>query len=88
MEGKKIVKVSASTLNQWAMDFEGNVKRIIQSIQLCYDKGAKLRVGCELEICGYSCEDHFLEFDTLNDCWMSLVEIVRKSPNDIICDVG
>ena len=30
-----------------------------------YFRGCTYRVGPELEICGYSCEDHFLENDTV-----------------------
>jgi len=39
-----------STLNQWAMDFEGNAERIIESIRLAKAKGARFRTGPELEI--------------------------------------
>ena len=30
------------------------------------------QVGPELEICGYGCEDHFFELDTVNHCWEAL----------------
>jgi len=39
-----------SSLNQWALDFEGNADRIIESIRIAKERGAKLRVGPELEI--------------------------------------
>ena len=58
------IKIATCNLNQWAMDFDGNLKRIKESIQEAKDKGAILRVGPELEITGYGCEDHFLEPDT------------------------
>jgi NAD+ synthase (glutamine-hydrolysing) len=38
------------SLNQWALDFEGNLARILESIKVAKEKGAKLRVGPELEI--------------------------------------
>ena len=44
---------SACSLNQWALDWEGNTKRIIESVKLAKKAGAKLRVGGELEITGY-----------------------------------
>lgn len=56
------------------MDFDLNKKNIIQSIKIAKEKliyflnlirGCTYRVGPELEICGYSCEDHFLENDTV-----------------------
>ncbi|KAL9615491.1 MAG: hypothetical protein Q9167_000004, partial [Letrouitia subvulpina] len=51
-------------LNQWALDWEGNTNRIIESIKVAKKAGAKLRVGGELEITGYDCLDHFLENET------------------------
>jgi NAD+ synthase (glutamine-hydrolysing) len=58
------IKIATCNLNQWAMDFDGNLKRIKESIRMAKDRGALLRVGPELEITGYGCEDHFLEPDT------------------------
>jgi NAD+ synthase (glutamine-hydrolysing) len=48
-----LVTVATCNLNQWALDFEGNTRRIIESIQKAKQAGAGLRVGPELEICGY-----------------------------------
>jgi len=45
-----LVTVATCSLNQWALDFEGNTKRIIESIQKAKEAGAKLRVGPELEV--------------------------------------
>ncbi|XP_001604185.2 glutamine-dependent NAD(+) synthetase isoform X1 [Nasonia vitripennis] len=81
--------VAVCTLNQWAMDFEGNSRRILQSIQTAKEAGATYRSGPELEICGYSCEDHFYESDTLLHCWEVLAGLL-KAPEceDILVDVG
>ena len=54
------VIVASCNLNQWALDFDSNLERIIRSVKEAKAKGAKFRLGPELEICGYSCEDHFL----------------------------
>lgn len=51
---------SHSSLNQWALDFEGNAARILQSIKEAKEAGASMRIGPELEISGYGCLDHFL----------------------------
>lgn len=45
--------LATCNLNQWALDWEGNLERIIKSIQIAKSKGATLRVGPELEISGY-----------------------------------
>ena len=81
--------VATCNLNQWALDFDGNQSRIIQSIENARSRGAKLRVGPELEICGYSCEDHFLELDTFIHCDQSLAAILKSGvTNGILCDIG
>ena len=43
---------------RWSLDFDGNTERIIESIRQAKAAGAKLRVGPELEVCGYGCADH------------------------------
>ena len=56
-----LVTLATCALNQWALDFEGNAERIIESVRIAKERGASLRVGPELEVSGYSCQDHFLE---------------------------
>ena len=53
--------LATCNLNQWALDYDGNLSRTLTSIRVAKSKGAKYRLGPELELCGYSCEDHFLE---------------------------
>uniref|UniRef100_A0A9J7ZA93 Glutamine-dependent NAD(+) synthetase n=1 Tax=Cyprinus carpio carpio TaxID=630221 RepID=A0A9J7ZA93_CYPCA len=86
--GRKVTLATCS-LNQWALDFEGNLTRILKSIEIAKQKGAKYRLGPELEICGYGCADHFYESDTLLHCFQVLKSLL-ESPltQDIICDVG
>ncbi|XP_033629218.1 glutamine-dependent NAD(+) synthetase-like [Asterias rubens] len=86
--GRKVV-LATCTLNQWAMDFEGNCKRILKSIEIAKSMGAKYRLGPELEICGYGCNDHFYESDTCLHSFQVLAELLKsKVTEDIICDVG
>lgn len=78
-----------SSLNQWALDFEGNAARIIESIRRAKAAGATLRVGPELEITGYGCLDHFLEGDTFLHSWEMLARIIdHPDCQDILVDVG
>lgn len=44
------ITLATCTLNQWAMDFDGNVRRILESIKQARLKGANYRTGPELEI--------------------------------------
>lgn len=81
--------VAVCVLNQWALDFDGNLGRILQSIKEAKEQGATYRTGPELEITGYSCEDHFLEGDTLLHSWEVLLEIlISPISKDILVDVG
>jgi NAD+ synthase (glutamine-hydrolysing) len=84
-----LVTVAACNLNQWALDFDGNLDRILVSIREAKARGATYRVGPELEVCGYGCEDHFLEADTFFHCWESMEAILQSDVTDgILCDIG
>ena len=130
---QRVCTVATCNLNQWSMEFEGNLKRVRQSIlevsllsliafcasragSLCpcnatptfkmakhcfcvinilslklqaKQAGARYRVGPELEIPGYGCEDHFLEPDTVDHSWEALAELLQdESLGDIVVDVG
>ncbi|XP_058128192.1 glutamine-dependent NAD(+) synthetase [Anopheles ziemanni] len=83
------VRVAVATLNQWAMDFQGNLERILRSIEIAVAGGATYRTGPELEVSGYSCEDHFHEPDTYLHCWEVLLELMRApAAQNMLIDVG
>lgn len=83
------VTIATCNLNQWALDFEGNRDRIIASIKEAKRQGAKLRVGPELEVCGYGCLDHFAENDLFDNSWQMFGEIMKHpDTSDIILDIG
>lgn len=89
---KKAV-LSVATLTSWSMDFEGNYKRIEQSVkESCLNHNAKLRIGPELEIPGYGCEDHFFESDTIYESWKVLAKLLKFTSQDpynkILCVFG
>jgi len=67
----RLLKVATCNLNLWAMDFDCNAKQIKESIAKAKEAGASVRLGPELEIPGYGCEDHFLELDTVNHSYVS-----------------
>ncbi|PGH02600.1 hypothetical protein AJ79_07604 [Helicocarpus griseus UAMH5409] len=84
-----LITVATCSLNQWVLDFEGNTNRIIESIRIAKAAGAKLRVGPELEITGYSCQDHFLEGDLYLHVWQCIATIVNHPDcQDILIDIG
>ena len=84
-----LVTVATCNLNQWALDFDGNMERILLSCQQASKRGAAYRLGPELEISGYGCEDHFLEQDTFTHCWESLATLLERGATDnLLCDFG
>lgn len=83
------ITIATCNLNQWALDFEGNRDRIITSIIEAKKRGAKLRVGPELEICGYGCLDHFSENDLYDHSWEIYGQILQNpETHGIILDIG
>ena len=82
-------KIATCNLNQWALDFEGNKNRIMESLRIAQEEKCKYRVGPELEIPGYDCEDHFYELDTVKHSWEVLAQILESGLTDgMICDFG
>lgn len=83
------ITIATCSLNQWALDFEGNRDRILESILEAKKQGASLRVGPELEIPGYGCLDHFLENDTYLQSWEMYSTILKNEETyGILLDVG
>lgn len=83
------VKVATCNLNNWALDFKGNLMRIEESIREAKAQGCKFRTGPELEITGYGCEDYFHEQDTFLHAWDSLASLLKGDlTHGILCDIG
>ncbi|OAL53871.1 putative glutamine-dependent NAD(+) synthetase [Pyrenochaeta sp. DS3sAY3a] len=85
----RLLTVASCSLNQWVLDWEGNRKRIIESILIAKERGARFRTGPELEITGYGLLDHFLESDTYLHAWEQMAIILEDtSIHGIVCDIG
>ncbi|KAI8897667.1 NAD synthetase 1 [Globomyces pollinis-pini] len=83
------ITLATCCLNQWALDFDGNLKRSLKSFKIAKEKGAIYRLGPELELCGYGCNDHLLEYDTMTHCFEVLAKLLESIHcQDIIGDVG
>ncbi|KAG8382540.1 hypothetical protein BUALT_Bualt05G0088000 [Buddleja alternifolia] len=82
-------KESLNSMNQWAMDFDCNMKNIKESISKAKEAGAVIRLGPKIEITGYGCQDHFLKQDTITHVWECLKNLLvgdsqQKIPSRII----
>lgn len=85
----RYVTLATCNLNQWALDFDGNCSRILESIRVAKQRGARLRVGPELEICGYGCLDHFAEQDLYDHSWEAYASILQNpATHGILLDIG
>jgi NAD+ synthase (glutamine-hydrolysing) len=42
--------VAACNVNQWALDYDGNLARIMESVKMAKALGARYRAGPELEV--------------------------------------
>lgn len=86
---KQYVRIGVASLANHPLDFSGNLKRIMESIRICKEEKCTMRVGGELEVTGYSCEDHFLEIDTLVHSWEVVESIIKSGITDgILTDLG
>lgn len=84
-----LLNVATCSLDQWALEFDANLARTSASIAEAKRLGCTYRVGPELELSGYGCEDHFCESDTLTHCAESLAQILASDLTDgILCDIG
>lgn len=85
-----VVTLSTCSVNQWALDFSGNLRRIVESIRRARANGSSYRVGPELETCGYGCEDHFLEHDTIEHSWEVIATILASEhlTANMVVDIG
>ena len=43
----RLITLATCNLDQWAMDFEGNLRRVKESIQIAKDRGASYRVQAQ-----------------------------------------
>ena len=71
------------------MDFKNNRRRIIESIEHAIANNCILRTGQELEVSGYSCDDHFKEIDLFSHCWDTIGEILKGGySKNLVIDIG
>ena len=81
------VVLSAASLNQLPLDWEGNRLRILSAVAEAKEQGTHLLCLPELCISGYGCEDQFLSPFTSTKSWESL-EKIAASVTEIVVVVG
>ena len=53
----RLITLATCNLDQWAMDFEGNLKRVMESIRIAKEKGATYRVSQRMLLCSLLKQD-------------------------------
>ena len=78
------IRVGAGCLNQIPMDWYGNRRRILETIQQARDAEVSILCLPELAITGYGCEDQFLSHEVTERAWDSLLQIVPKTEGLVV----
>jgi NAD+ synthase (glutamine-hydrolysing) len=80
----KFIKVAAAVVNQTPLDWDGNLKNILDSIAHAKAQGATVVCLPELSICGYGCEDAFHSPGLHEMSWAQLGKIARVTKGMIV----
>eukprot|EP00828_Plagiopyla_frontata_P023778 TRINITY_DN3038_c0_g1_i1.p1 TRINITY_DN3038_c0_g1~~TRINITY_DN3038_c0_g1_i1.p1 ORF type:complete len:691 (+),score=93.39 TRINITY_DN3038_c0_g1_i1:62-2134(+) len=80
---------SSAASDVYKRQYQRRVHGIIESIKQAKQQCCSIRLGPELEIPGYGCEDHFLEIDTILHSWQILSHILQEDYTDnLLCAFG
>lgn len=80
----EVARVAVLQANLLSMNFADNYQILLKALQLAEKEKANILACPELCICGYNCEDHFLEKDTIVHSWEMLGNILLNAPNNIL----
>jgi len=83
----KFIKVAAAVLNQTPLDWDGNLKNILDSIAHGKKLGATVICLPEFSICGYGCEDAFHSPGVHEMSWKQL-EAIAPATRGLVVTVG
>jgi NAD+ synthase (glutamine-hydrolysing) len=81
------LRVSAISLNQTALDWQGNFQRISDSLDEARSQGSQLILFPEMALCGYGCEDVLLA-DHLYERCEQLVADLLPLTQGLVCCIG
>jgi len=81
------LRVSAISLNQTALDWQGNFQRISDSLNEARRQGSQLILFPEMSLCGYGCEDVLLA-DHLYERCEQLIDQLLPLTKGLACAIG
>jgi NAD+ synthase (glutamine-hydrolysing) len=81
------IRIAQAQINTTVGDFSGNLKKIIDFIDMARSRGSDIVTFPELTVCGYPPEDLLLKRDFLNDN-LRAIEHLRQHAKDIVVVAG
>ena len=81
------IRISALSLNQTALDWQGNFDRISAAIESARSQGSQVVLLPEMALCGYGCEDVFLTDHLYQRC-ENLIEQLLPLTAGLVCSIG
>ena len=82
------MKIALAQINPTVGDFENNLKKILENIDLASKQGAKLIIFSELALCGYPPKDLLLKKQFIEDNKKYLNKLANSIKKEIIVIVG
>lgn len=79
------IRVAAAALNQTPLDWEGNEKRLSESLRLARKEKVSILCLPELGITGYGCEDAFHAAGTHRIAWQILQRLLPLTKGLVTC---
>ena len=83
----KLLKVAAAALNQTPLDWDANLRHILEAVDIAQDCGVSVLCLPEQAICGYGCEDMFFS-PAIEHTSLDLLEEISEAAKDIVVAVG
>ena len=81
------MKIGGAALNQTPLDWDTNLKNIIDAIRLAQDQGVKILSLPELVITGYGCEDMFLH-PWVAEKALGQLDLIKDTTKNIAVTIG
>lgn len=84
----KFIKVAAAVVNQIPLDWDNNVKNILESIETAREQNVTLLCLPEMCVTGYGCEDAFHAPHVYEMAWKIIDEEIRPKTEGMVISVG
>jgi len=81
------IRLGAGILNQTPLDWQGNVRRIVQALTTARQQGVQVLCLPELCLTGYGCEDMFLAPHVWRTAWQLLQDVIPHT-RGLLATVG